>query len=303
MAAHFTAGGLPAILEIGYREKRPTRHEGPFLLEERALIESLAEMLRSWIEQQHAETQRTEIESQLRHAQKMEAVGTLAAGIAHDFNNQLTIITGYTELAADLAEGKVELSQSLSEIRRAAAASASLTRQLLTFSRKQVLQVAPIDVTATVRASGRLLQKAIGDDIVLEVKAPDEQLWIVADAVQLEHVLLNLVMNARDAMPHAGRITIEMHGVQLDEPLPGALLQVTPGEYVAITVSDTGVGMSKEVQARMFEPFFTTKAIGKGTGLGLAMVYGTVQQMRGSIWVYSEPDQGATFKMYFPRTG
>jgi CheY-like chemotaxis protein/two-component sensor histidine kinase len=232
----------------------------------------------------------------------MEAVGTLAAGVAHDFNNQLTVIAGYTELAADMAEGNVELRESLSEIRRAAAASASLTRQLLTFSRKQVLQATPIEVTATVQASGRLLQKAIGDDIVLEVRSPDEQLWIVADAVELEHLLLNLVVNARDAMPNAGRITIEMHAVQLDEPPGGALLQVTPGEYVAITVSDTGVGMSKEVQARIFEPFFTTKATGKGTGLGLAMVYGSVQQMRGSIWVYSEPDQGTTFKMYLPRT-
>jgi two-component system cell cycle sensor histidine kinase/response regulator CckA len=245
--------------------------------------------------------QQRALEDQLRHAQKMEAVGELAAGIAHDFNNQLTAILGFAELAASALPPGHPVNADLDEVVKAATSAGSLVRQLLAFSRRQVLQIQPMEATAAVRSMDKMLKRAIHEDVSVRLKLEEQALWINADAAQFQHILLNLVMNARDAMPNGGTVLIEVSSVFLDEAYSAARLEVTPGEHVVVSVTDTGAGMSPEVQARIFEPFFTTKEPGKGTGLGLAMVYGSVRQMGGSIWVYSEPGHGTTFKLYFPR--
>ena len=249
----------------------------------------------------HDVTERRNLEEQLRHAQKMEAVGELAAGIAHDFNNQLTTIVGYAELASHSLAPDHPAIADLEEIVRAAQSSAALTRQLLTFSRRQVLNLHPVDLADLLTSLEKMLRRSVREDISIATRAAEPHLWINADRAQIEHILLNLVVNARDAMPSGGRILIEISPVALEEAYVGAHLEVTPGDYVVMSVTDTGEGIPHDIQDRIFDPFFTTKAAGKGTGLGLAMVYGTVKQMGGTIWVYSEPGRGTTFKMYFPR--
>jgi PAS domain S-box-containing protein len=246
-------------------------------------------------------TERKLLEEQLLQAQKMEAVGRLAGGIAHDFNNILTAIKSYSELLIeDMAteKGRVE---DVQEIREAADRAANLTRQLLAFSRQQMLRPRVLDLNSTVRDLKSMLDRLIGANIELKTKLSPDIGMITADPGQIEQVLVNLVVNASDAMTDGGRIDMETANVDLDDEYARTHVATPAGPYVMLSVSDTGHGMSRETQARLFEPFFTTKEKGKGTGLGLSTVYGIVKQSGGSIWVYSEPDRGTTFKIYLPR--
>ena len=248
-------------------------------------------------------TSRQRLEAELRQAQKMEAVGQLAGGVAHDFNNQLTAILGYTELLLDQHGDDPALGPDLQAIQRAGRSSAKLTQQLLAFSRKQMLKMEVLDLNQVVRRLGQILTRVMGEDIQLKAKLGGELLHMRADSGQLDQVLMNLAVNARDAMPNGGVLTIETSSVTLREnsrlPEP---VKIVPGRYVVLSVSDTGVGIDGPTRAHLFEPFFTTKEKGKGTGLGLATVYGIVKQLGGYIWVDSDPGQGARFTLYLPAT-
>jgi PAS domain S-box-containing protein len=247
-----------------------------------------------------AEVEREKLQSQLIQAQKMESVGRLAGGVAHDFNNLLTIILGYSEtLLEDLSVDHPHYDP-LKEIHNASIRAKNLTRQLLAFSRKQVLELLIVDLNDVVEGFERLLGRVLGEDIELVLTISVEPLPVTADTAQLEQVLMNLAVNARDAMVDGGRLNIETGRVVLDKTYANNKPDVIPGDYAMIGVSDTGCGMDKETLARIFEPFFTTKSRGKGTGLGLATSYGIIKQHGGSIWVYSEPNRGTTFKIYLP---
>jgi len=245
-------------------------------------------------------THRNDLESQLRHAQKMEAVGRLAGGVAHDFNNMLTVILSYGALALEGLPGEDPLRVALDEITRAAERAAELTRQLLAFSRRQVLQPQVLDLNDAVTGTDRMLRRVLGEDIRLRtVTAPDLR-PVKADRGQVEQVVMNLAVNARDAMATGGKLTIETANVDLDADRARELPGARPGAYVRLAMTDTGTGMSDETLAHAFEPFFTTKDAGKGTGLGLATVLGIVQQSGGFVAVRSEPGKGTTFEVYLP---
>jgi two-component system cell cycle sensor histidine kinase/response regulator CckA len=242
------------------------------------------------------------LEEKLRQSQKLEAIGQLAGGVAHDFNNLITAILGYSNFVIETLEDQDPRRADLEEVVRAGQRAAALTRQLLAFSRKQVLKPVPVNINALVTGMHQMLGRLIGEHIdLVTVLAPDLNV-VLADPGQLEQVLMNLLVNARDAMPSGGRVAVETANVELDDLYTMQHASVRPGSFVMLAVSDRGVGMSKETQRHLFEPFFTTKDAGKGTGLGLATVHGIVQQSNGHIWVYSELGSGTTFKVYLPRS-
>jgi hypothetical protein len=241
------------------------------------------------------------LEDQLRQAQKMEAVGMLAGGVAHDFNNLLTIITGYSQLILNNIDADDPNRHSVEQIMKAGERAAALTKQLLAFSRRQVLQPKVLDLNKLVTSLGTMLQRLIGEDIDLRLVLPTDLGRVSADPGQIEQVLMNLVVNARDAMPKGGVLTVETANRRLDESYAGRHISVKAGDYILLAVSDTGAGMDKATQSRLFEPFFTTKGSGKGTGLGLSTVFGIVKQSGGSVEVYSEPGRGTSVKVYLPR--
>jgi PAS domain S-box-containing protein len=248
-------------------------------------------------------TEHKRLEEQFRQAQKMQAIGRLAGGVAHDFNNLLTVITGYSELLLQEVQFTDASRDLIREIIRAADRAAALTRQLLAFSRKQILLPLVLDLNKVVTNLERMLRRLIGEDVDLQTVLEPALCQVKADPTQIEQVILNLAVNARDAMPDGGRLTIESANVQLAEAFTRARREVQPGAYVLLRVSDTGQGMDQETKAHLFEPFFTTKELGKGTGLGLATVYGIVKQSGGHIYVQSEPGQGAVFSIYLPAAG
>jgi PAS domain S-box-containing protein len=252
-------------------------------------------------ERRQEESERRALEQQLRQAQKMEAVGELAGGIAHDFNNILMVIQSYTEMLQASLPVHDRLRKNTEQVMKAADRGASLTRQMLAFSRKQILSPVVLDLNLVIDETAKMLRRLIGEDIDFLVDAA-ESLWATeADADQIVQVLMNLCVNARDAMPHGGTLTITTGNVTMEEGSVGGREYVPPRDYVWLSVADTGTGISKEFQERIFEPFFTTKEVGKGTGLGLSTVYGIVKQSGGYVWVDSELGHGACFMIYLPR--
>ncbi|HWY05461.1 MAG TPA: PAS domain S-box protein [Candidatus Acidoferrales bacterium] len=246
-------------------------------------------------------TERKALETQLQQSRKMEAVGRLAGGIAHDFNNLLTIISGYTEMALSRPHLPSEAHADIERIENASGRAAALVRQLLAFSRKQVLQPKILDLNKIVLNLDSLLRRLMDERIEMVTRVKDDLGKVKADPAQVEQVIMNLVVNARDAMPEGGRLVVETCNTDLDANYAVDHVSVRPGRYVMLAVSDTGVGMDRQTVAHIFEPFFTTKESGRGTGLGLSTVYGIVKQSGGYIWVYSEPGKGSTFKVYLPR--
>ena len=266
----------------------------------RGVTEKLVVVNRDITKRKQAEEALRQSEKQLRQAQKMEAVGRLSGGIAHDFNNLLGVVIGYSEHMEARLGPNDPFRKSVEEIKKAGQRAASLTRQLLAFSRQQMLEPKVLDLNAIVVDVEKMLRRLIGEDIELTTMLDPALGPVKADQGQLVQVIMNLAVNSRDAMPDGGKLIIETANVELDEAFARHTPYVKPGQYALLAVSDTGIGMDAETQAHIFEPFFTTKELGKGTGLGLATVYGVVKQSGGYVWVYSEPGKGATFKIYLP---
>jgi PAS domain S-box-containing protein len=291
--------GVKRIIGIG-REVTGQRKDGTTFLMDLSVGEIRQDDEPIFVGVIHDLSARKRVEQQLVHAQKMEAIGQLSGGIAHDFNNLLTVILGSAETLHDVLKARPDLQDHAAAILRAGQRGAELTQRLLAFARRQMLRPAEIDCNALLRSLQPLLRRTLPEDIEIRTElAPD--LWTaIADAGQLESAILNLALNAQDAMPEGGRLTIATANARLDESYADTYLEVRPGLYVAITVTDDGHGMSPEVRARAFEPFFTTKEFGKGSGLGLSMVYGFVKQSSGHVTLYSEPGLGTTVRLYLP---
>lgn len=245
-------------------------------------------------------SQYVELQAQFRQSQKMEAVGRLASGVAHDFNNLLTVITGNTEIALMLLDEENPVRSNLLEIEQATKSSSELTRQLLAFSRNQKMAPRVLNLNSIISNTDKMLRRIIREDVDLLTVQGENIRNVKIDPGQIEQVLVNLAVNARDAMPNGGKLSIETMNITLHENYASSHANVPPGEYVMLAVSDTGCGMSEEVKALAFDPFFTTKESGQGTGLGLSTVYGIIKQSGGHIWLYSEPDAGTSFKIYLP---
>jgi PAS domain S-box-containing protein len=252
-------------------------------------------------ERKRTEEEMASLQKQFHQAQKMEAVGRLTGGIAHDFNNLLTIIKGYSQLSLIGLKDSNSLKDNIEQVYKASERATELTRQLLAFSRNQIMEMRVLDLNTLLQNLDKMLRRAIGEDIELVMVLADDLGRVKADPGQIEQVIMNLVVNARDAMPTGGKLIIEIANVELDELYTHSHIGMAPGHYVELSVSDTGTGMAPEVKDRIFEPFFTTKEKDKGTGLGLSVVYGIVKQTEGNILVYSEPGQGTVFKIYLPR--
>jgi len=281
-------------------------HNDAFGDEEIKLIEELAgnvargiEAIRNRKDAQGERERRAQVEDQLVQAQKLEAIGQLAGGIAHDFNNLLMVIMAHTELLSQQLEGAAL--ERAEKVMKSASRAAELTRQLLAFSRKQATQPIRTSMNQLVNGVSDMLQRLVGEDVEVRLVLRDKPWPVKTDRVQFEQVIMNLAVNARDAMPNGGRLTLETANVEIGEEYSATHFQITPGKYALLAVTDTGTGMSAEVQARAFEPFFTTKGMGKGTGLGLSMVYGIVKQSNGYIGVYSEVGEGTCFKIHLPK--
>jgi signal transduction histidine kinase len=243
---------------------------------------------------------RQQLEEQLRHSRRLESLGRLAGGISHHFNNLLAVILGFSELALRGLSSESQVRRDIEEVHRAATRAAELTRQLLEFSRKQALQPGIVDLNTLVSNLANMLRLLIKENIALHLELQPQLRPVNADAGSIEQVIMNLVVNARDAMPDGGKITIQTAEIEIGELTPTGPPSLAPGPYVTVTVRDTGVGMDREVQEQAFEPFFTTKDVGRGTGLGLSIVYGTVKQHGGDIRVDSKRGEGTTFVIYLP---
>jgi two-component system cell cycle sensor histidine kinase/response regulator CckA len=294
---HLTWEGL--IIAKGGRRIPVEVNSSMFVLDGSPVMISV---MRDITARKEAESSQTLLEVQLRQAQKLESVGRLAGGVAHDFNNLLTVINGYSDFLLKELNSPSPLREYVEEIKKAGERAATLTRQLLAFSRKQVIEPRAVDLNRKVRLDVPMLERLIGEDITLETHLDGSLGAIMADPDQIHQVIMNLVVNARDAMPDGGRIVIETMNVELDEVRSASIhAEALPGRYVLLTVRDTGSGMDSATRQRIFEPFFTTKELGKGTGLGLATVYGIIRQSGGWVDVWSEVDVGSWFKIYFPR--
>ncbi|MBC7261441.1 MAG: PAS domain S-box protein [Chloroflexi bacterium] len=295
--------GISSTYEAQLLRKDGTRV--PVLISARSLFENgtfvgVITVFTDLTEYKKGEEERRKLEEQLRQAQKMEAVGQLAGGVAHEFNNLLTVIQGNAELALSELLPADPLYKRFSAIHKAAVRGARLTQQLLAYSRRQILQPRPLDVNAVVRDFAEMAGRLIGVDIELQLSLASELKPVLADPGALQQVLMNLAMNARDAMPEGGTLRLETASTTLDEAACQAHPEAKPGEYVRLTVADTGTGMDERTKNHLFEPFFTTKEVGKGTGLGLPMVYGIVKEHGGLIEVSSEVGQGTRFDIYLP---
>jgi two-component system, cell cycle sensor histidine kinase and response regulator CckA len=262
---------------------------------------ALMAVLRDITERKRAEMEKTGLQEQLHQSQKMEAIGQLAGDIAHDFNNLLFIIKGYTNFSLHALKEDDPLQEKIKEIQKATERATALVRQLLNFSRHQVMEMKVLDLNTLLKGLDKMLHQVICEDIELVMRLAENLGKVKVDPQNIEQVILNLVVNARDAMPSGGELFIETANAELDEEYARTHNPTKPGPYVMLSVSDTGVGMTSEVKERIFEPFFTTKEKDKGTGLGLSTVYRLIKQSRGNIWVYSEPGKGTKFEIYLPR--
>jgi len=304
LARYLSGHALQSELGLQYDLEQHREHLETVVQEQTAeLVDTVEKLKQEITERQKAEVERQFLQGQLLQSQKMESIGRLAGGVAHDFNNILTAILSYAELTLmKLAEDHPVRSHLVS-IQAASEKAATLTHQLLAFSRRQVLEMKAVDLNKVIEGMANMLSRMIGEDILLELKTEATISTIRADQGQIEQVLMNFAVNARDAMPSGGRLLIGTKDVDLDDVLLRTQETVTFDKYVMLSVADTGAGMTAEVRERIFEPFFTTKELGRGTGLGLATVYGIVKQHSGNIFVDSDPGQGTTFKVYFPIAG
>jgi PAS domain S-box-containing protein len=307
-AMRLRSGGTSPAFEIELLRKNGTRV--PVLLGA-AMIDAstyvaytvdISERREAEMAKRQVEEQLHKSEEQLRHAQKMEAVGRLAGGVAHDFNNLLSVILSFADLIHDSLDPNDPVRSDIEEIARAGERGAALTRQLLLFSRHKAMDQRPLDLNEVLSSMKRMVARILGEDVELAFVLDESIGKVLADRGSIEQVIMNLVVNARDAMPTGGKVTIESANVLLDDSFTREHIHATAGPHVMLAITDSGIGMDKPTQNRIFEPFFTTKELGKGTGLGLSTVFGIVRQSRGSIWVYSELGRGTTFKIYLPRT-